>query len=134
MTEKKPNVKLKTISFLGKSITINERYEGDFVRADNHIRTYAPHLLAYINRIDSYNPRYIRFAVIKIWSYHAYGQAIDINPLDFPARISPNSSPYELPVWYQQLILLLKNFGFRSGSDWTNPYDPMHFEIGNRNG
>ncbi len=71
-------------------------------------------------------------------SWHAYGRAIDINPLQNPyqergvilppgARYVPECSgtcgPESLPVQ------LFRAYGFAWGGDWTSLKDYMHFEL-----
>lgn len=127
--EKKPKVNLVKIRFLDHWVWVREKHVSDFNNVYYHVLTYQPHLLQRITRIDSYNPRYIRYSGgIKIWSYHAYGQAFDLNPPEFPMA----TKPYDLPNWFRALAVVFKGHGFRWGGDWTSRFDPMHFEIGSR--
>jgi hypothetical protein len=129
MRSERPKVELETIPFLTKMITVNKAYVGKFLSVHDHIRLNSPYILQFIQRIDSYNPRYIR-GDGKVWSYHAYGQAVDINPSQFPAV--KGRERYELPFWFECLVYIFKFYGFRWGGDWRTIFDPMHFEIGAR--
>jgi hypothetical protein len=84
----------------------------------------------------------------KKWSNHAYGKAIDINPIENPyisrnGHISHKESlKYRKRVHYgfrtpQDKALLLpndlavkifKNYGFRWGGDWIHIKDYQHFD------
>jgi hypothetical protein len=77
-----------------------------------------------------------RFA--KIWSYHAYGIAIDVNPDDNraiqfePGRCPKPWSPEWCRLWPagvpRELVLAFESCGFSWGGWWTGFCDPMHFE------
>lgn len=115
-----------TIPFAGKQITINQRYQPDFAALDVWITIN--NLDQYITRVDSFACRMIS-ATSPTWSYHSFGQAIDINPTQFPAE---TTGRYALPQWYNELLNLARTHGFRCGADWTSYYDPMHIEIGSK--
>lgn len=113
-----------TLQFAGKTITVNRQYAAQFTALDTWIKIN--NMEQYVTRVDSFACRHIRGG--RSWSYHSYGQAIDINPDDFPMR----TERYTLPQWYTTLIDIAKTIGFRSGRDWQSIYDPMHLEIGTR--
>ncbi len=77
----------------------------------------------------------------KKWSKHAYGRAIDINPIENPyiskkGHIShKNSLKYRKRVASHRAVLLnrsqatmiFKKYGFRWGGDWRYTKDYQHF-------
>jgi len=84
----------------------------------------------------------------KKWSNHAYGKAIDINPIENP-YISRNghishkaSQKYRMRVHYGYLtpedkalllpndiaVKIFKKYGFRWGGDWVHIKDYQHFD------
>ncbi|MEE4300460.1 MAG: M15 family metallopeptidase, partial [Pseudomonadales bacterium] len=89
------------------------------------------------------------------WSMHAYGVAIDLNPLENPyisfqadgsARVlPPRSARYAVnrletrvgkarrPGMVEPVVLEFARHGFyRWGGDWNDPIDYQHFEVGSR--
>lgn len=122
-----PKVDIIYTYFCSKKVWINARYKAKFDNASLHITINRPDILQKIVRVDSYNKRRMTFNPL-LWSYHAYGQAIDINPSEFPY----STTQYPLPQWYKDLALIMKSYGFRWGGDWWSVFDPMHFEIGKR--
>lgn len=134
-----PKVILKTVDFFGHKIYINVKYSSNFSRAKQNISVYYPTVIEHINRVDSFNCRYVRgYEKQKIISYHGYGQAIDINPQQFPSiRLKDKqgniiNAKYPLPKWFTDVIFCMNLAGFRCGAHWHRIYDPMHFEIGSR--
>ena len=116
-----------SIKFCDKWITINREFKNKFLELDSWCRING--FCNKINRVDSFVCRYIRGSQDR-WSYHSFGQAIDINPTDFPMVSS--GAKYTLPFWYDTLLDTAKRLGFRVGRDWSRPYDPQHIEIGSR--
>jgi len=91
----------------------------------------------------------------KTWSMHAYGAAIDVNPLQNPfieisqdgnANISPTLSAHyavnrlnarpgkkQRHGMAEEVVDLFARHGFFIwGGDWNNPIDYQHFQIGPR--
>lgn len=89
------------------------------------------------------------------WSMHAYGVAIDVNPMENPyielqadgsARVLPPQSARHAvnrletrvgkasrPGMVEPLVLEFARHGFyRWGGDWDFPIDYQHFEVGSR--
>jgi hypothetical protein len=79
-----------------------------------------------------------------VWSQHAYGRAIDVNPVENPyvwsGGVSPwNGAPYvDRSDWRRGMIhhgdpvwLAFHNRGWEWGGDWTSVKDYQHFS---RNG
>jgi len=78
------------------------------------------------------------------WSLHAYGRAIDINPLvnpyiDAAGDLQPSTAGRYLDRTRDDLGLLhagdaavraFTDRGWRWGGDWRNPIDYQHFERG----
>ncbi|NOZ90108.1 MAG: M15 family metallopeptidase [Epsilonproteobacteria bacterium] len=84
----------------------------------------------------------------KKWSNHAYGKAIDINPIENPyisrrGHISHKKSlkyrkrihyGYKTPsdiatlLSYDKAVLIFKKYGFRWGGDWKYTKDYQHFD------
>ncbi len=84
----------------------------------------------------------------KKWSNHAYGKAIDINPIENPyiskqGHISHKKSlkyrkrihyGYKTPsdiatlLPYDNTVLIFKKYGFRWGGDWKYTKDYQHFD------
>ena len=78
------------------------------------------------------------------WSFHAYGRAVDVNPLINPYRDSSGDLQPKNATRYldrdQQAPGLLRpgdpavaaftDRGWRWGGGWRNPVDYQHFEIG----
>lgn len=115
-----------TLNFAGHTITVNRAYREKFIALATFI-DINPEIRNHVSRVDSFACRTIG-NTSSTWSYHSYGQAIDINPEDFPA----GSNRYTLPNWYTTLLSIARTLGFRAGADWQSYYDPMHLEIGNR--
>jgi hypothetical protein len=82
----------------------------------------------------------------KKWSKHAFGRAIDINPLENPyisrkghishrvslkyrKRVHKNNSPMDRAVLLprDEATLIFKNYGFKWGGDWRYTKDYQHF-------
>lgn len=105
------------------------------------------------NNSSSFNGRAITGG--SSWSLHAYGAAIDINPVQNPfieidadgtARISPiksaryavnrlNQRPGKLPRlgMAEDVVDTFAQFGFFIwGGDWNYPIDYQHFQVGPR--
>lgn len=70
-------------------------------------------------------------------SNHAYGRAIDINPLLNPyiknGVISPHGATYNLSIpgtisSKSKIVVFLKNKGWSWGGDWKDRKDYQHFE------
>lgn len=96
------------------------------------------------NNTSCYNSRYINQT--KTWSLHAYGLAIDINPLQNPVIsqndlseppiIEPDEGRRYLdrndyrPGMVEDIVLLFKASGFCVwGGSWKNPIDYHHFQV-----
>lgn len=134
-----PRIELINFDFFGHNIRINKKFEAYYLSAKLKIYECYPHWIPKIKRMDSYNCRYIRGAEYrKIISYHGYGQAIDINPSDYPSiRLKDKNGnvigqKYDLPLWFREVAGCFTWVGFRWGGNWNSLYDPMHFEIGTR--
>lgn len=91
------------------------------------------------NNTSAYNCRDI--SGTGRWSYHAYGRAIDINPLINPYHdangVQPkNGGPYldrtrsnpGLLHEGDQAVRAFTDCGWTWGGHWTNPIDYQHFE------
>ena len=118
-----------TIPFLDKTITVNRLYMEKFQDLDFWLKLNQ--LQQNVVRVDSFACRLI--GVGGSWSFHSFGQAIDINPVQFPAsNLSQGGTRYTLPSWYNTFLDIARGQGFRVGADWQTYYDPMHIEIGNR--
>jgi|TARA_R110000787_G_scaffold96592_3_gene200041 hypothetical protein len=62
-------------------------------------------------------------------SFHNYGMAIDINAVKLGAWLRMGSSKYS---WENSGIVdIAKEEGLRWGGDFSNFYDPVHFDLGN---
>jgi len=96
-----------------------------------------------IERFGSYNYRHKGNNPRRDLSRHAFGAAFDINPTQNSARRFSN--PDEKPVpwsdeWHQiwpdersvsrGLVEAFESTGFTWGGRWSNPCDPMHFQLG----
>lgn len=79
------------------------------------------------------------------WSEHAYGRALDINPIENPYVLNgrtshPRSRPYldrtrvrpGMAVTGSIAVTALAAEGFRWGGLWTNPIDTQHFSTSGR--
>lgn len=70
-------------------------------------------------------------------SLHAYGLAVDINPLWNPCcgdGIWTPDAPYvpEAPGTIARdswVVRLFEDLGFKWGGDWSEPFDPQHFQM-----
>lgn len=79
----------------------------------------------------------------QAWSYHAYGRAIDLNPLLNPyiggsGAVEPaNAGPYvdrtrtDPGILHagDPAVLVFTDRGWRWGGDWRTPKDYQHFEL-----
>jgi len=115
-----------TVIFCGKPITVNKTYKNKFALLSTMIGITGH--ASKIYRVDSLACRKIS-AGSSTWSYHSFGQAIDINPSDFYAT---SAGRYTLPDWYNNVLDAARSLGFRCGADWTTYFDPMHIEIGSK--
>lgn len=117
------------VKIAGFPAWINADYEIRFKQLADYIRLGL--LAQHIVRVDSFNCRKMRWS--DSWSYHSFGQAIDINPDEFPAVNARIGDParISIPAWYRQIIGYAKSIGFVWGGDWKTVYDPMHLQIGN---
>lgn len=79
------------------------------------------------------------------WSEHAYGRALDINPIENPYVLNgrtshPRSRPYldrtrvrpGMAVTGSIAVTAFAAEGFRWGGLWTNPIDTQHFSTSGR--
>ena len=95
------------------------------------------------NNTSCYNGRFI--SQTQTWSMHAYGLAIDINPLHNPVIFcsDDNNPPLIEPEWgrdyvdrshnrpgmVEDIVSIFKNNGFPIwGGSWRNPIDYHHFQ------
>lgn len=113
-----------SIVIAGHPATVNAAYRDKFELLDFWLGLN--NLDQHITRVDSFACRLIRNG--NSWSYHSYGQAIDINPEDFPM----SQNRYALPQWYQAVLDIARGIGFTCGADWNTIFDPMHLQIGTK--
>lgn len=87
------------------------------------------------NNTSAFNYRTVNGT--KVFSNHAFGRAIDINPVQNPEirgpKISPAGAKYneKLPgtiASHSWLVIEFKKRHWRWGGDWTMPKDYQHFE------
>ena len=96
------------------------------------------------NNTSCYNGRYI--SQTKTWSLHAYGLAIDVNPLQNPVISQDNISALPLiepaegrlyldrndqrPGMVDDIVSLFQDNGFCIwGGSWNSPIDYHHFQV-----
>ena len=115
-----------SFNFCGKIITVNRLYYNQFNALSEAIKSmgYDDNIV----RVDSFNCRKMRG--FGAWSYHSFGQAIDLNPSEF--RMVSLGDKYQIPMWYNLITITAKNLGFRWGGDFSSRFNPMHFEIGSK--
>jgi D-alanyl-D-alanine carboxypeptidase len=93
---------------------------------------------------SAFNCRY-RNGVCCTWSMHAYGKAIDIDPVENPEIWSggvspPNGQPYVNRSVHRRGMVFhgdvvwraFGSVGWRWGGDWTSPIDYQHFSSNGR--
>ena len=93
---------------------------------------------------SAFNCRY-RNGVCCTWSMHAYGKAIDIDPVENPEIWSggvspPNGQPYvnravrrRGMVFHGDVVWrAFRSVGWRWGGDWASPIDYQHFSSNGR--
>lgn len=101
----------------------------------------------YIERMGCFNFRSQRHDSTRPLSYHAFGAAIDINPmnnrawyrtnyLDERRRRGPIPEPFAGDWWAfwpyglpEALVLAFESVGFSWGGRWKTFCDPMHVEL-----
>jgi hypothetical protein len=89
---------------------------------------------------SGFNCRYAVAAGPPSWSVHAYGEAIDVNPVENPylegGQVQPpagapylNRAPYRtgMAVPGGQLVTAFASFGWLWGGRWTSSPDYQHF-------
>lgn len=109
-------------------------------KAEQHLRdalelAESRGVLKEIYRLGCYVHRHQRHDPERPLSYHSYGIAIDINPLDNRAargKITPFSNDWK-KQWpnglSRTLVDCFKQAGWSWGGDWRAFIDPMHFEL-----
>lgn len=114
------------------------RYPIETMRTVDHYPGADDELSMRDNNTSAFNCR----ALGDGWSLHAYGRAIDINPLvnpynDSTGDLQPTTAARYLDRGRDDLGLLhegdaavqaFTNRGWRWGGDWSNPIDYQHFE------
>lgn len=89
------------------------------------------------NNTSAWNYRLIAGSNPPRFSKHAYGRAIDINPLLNPCRSqgvwSPEGARYDPSVLGtitadSPVVELFRSRGWVCGVTWQEPFDPQHFE------
>jgi hypothetical protein len=118
------------------------RYPIEKMRAVEHYPGAADELSMRDNNTSAFNCRSLPGS--DGWSLHAYGRAIDINPLvnpyiDAAGDLQPTTAARYLDRRRNDLGLLhsgdaavraFTSRGWRWGGDWHNPIDYQHFETG----
>jgi hypothetical protein len=116
------------------------RYPIEKIRAVNHYPGADDELSMEDNNTSAFNCRGIPGT--RRWSQHAYGRAIDLNPLLNPyinrtgAFQPKNAAPYldrnrtDPGVLHAEdpVVRLFTDRGWRWGGDWRTPKDYQHFE------
>jgi len=114
------------------------RYPIETMRTVDHYPGADDELSMRDNNTSAFNCR----ALGGGWSLHAYGRAIDINPLvnpyiDSTGDLQPTTAAHYLDRGRDDLGLLhdgdaavqvFTSRGWRWGGDWSNPIDYQHFE------
>ena len=114
------------------------RYPIETMRTVDHYPGADDELSMRDNNTSAFNCR----ALGDGWSLHAYGRAIDINPLvnpyiDSSGDLQPTTAARYLDRGRDDLGLLhdgdaavqaFTSRGWRWGGDWRNPIDYQHFE------
>lgn len=87
------------------------------------------------NNTSAFNYRFIKNT--KVYSYHSYGLAIDINPMQNPnvkrGKILPDKAVYnpEAPGTLKHNSQIVREFikkGWQWGGNWKSSKDYQHFE------
>jgi hypothetical protein len=135
--------RVKSMLFLGKSVTVHYAIMEDLSLVEDRILTLAkrdPQIQSWINginRIEGWNWRNI--ADVQSKSFHAYGAAIDILPKSNNGKETywlwvANKRPDWWNVSYNErmhppaaVIKAFEAYGFIWGGKWLF-YDTMHFE------
>lgn len=116
------------------------RYPIDKMRTVNHYPDAADELSMQDNNTSAFNCRGIPGT--SSWSHHAYGRAIDVNPLLNPfidntgAYEPTNAAPYldrsridpGLLHNGDPAVLVFTDRGWQWGGSWRTPIDYQHFE------
>ena len=116
------------------------RYPIEKMRTVEHYRGAEDELSMRDNNTSAFNCRVLGDG----WSVHAYGRAVDINPLinpyiDASGDLQPITAARYLDRRRDDLGLLhsgdaavwaFTSRGWRWGGDWHNPIDYQHFETG----
>lgn len=121
---------------------LHQRYPIEKMQTVEHYRGADDELSMQDNNTSAFNCRPLPGNTG--WSFHAYGRAIDVNPLINPYRddsgdLQPKTAGRYLDRDQQAPGLLragdpaVRTFtdrGWRWGGAWRNPVDYQHFEIG----
>jgi hypothetical protein len=118
---------LTTVPFLGHQVTVHRKAAAAFRAVDADIR--AAGITYNFYDVQTYCHRYIRgkyYEDRKIWSNHAFGVAVDINPDENPMR-DDGVLQTDIPA---EVIAIFKRHGFRwLGESKSRRKDAMHFEL-----
>jgi hypothetical protein len=156
-------VRLTHLDFSGDrtrgKLVVHRWFAGDFVRVfrklfDVGFRIRKMHLVDRYGADDmrsmkadntsAFNCRY-RNGVCCTWSMHAYGKAIDINPVENPYVGSwgvspPNGAAYVDRTPIRKGMIrhgdavwkAFRRIGWEWGGDWNGPIDYQHFSVNGR--
>lgn len=113
---------LRTINFLGSSVTIHKNFVASAQRIDQRWRARGGDRLYRVTSVGGYSCRNI--AGSSRYSAHAYGLAIDINPAQNPHTFPPRGLVTNMPAEFVNLFIFE---GWGWGGNWSSSKDAMHF-------
>jgi hypothetical protein len=116
---------LTTVDFLGRRVTVHKQAAAAFRAVDADIK--AAGITYRFKRVETYCHRYVRgYEAEELWSLHAFGVAVDINPDENPMR-DDGVLQTDLPP---EVVAIFKRHGFRwLGESSGRRKDAMHFEL-----
>jgi hypothetical protein len=115
---------LATITFLGHRVQVHKGAVAAFQAVDQEMR--ASGITYKFSDVQTYCHRYVRgYEAQRLWSNHAFGIAVDINPATNPMR-DDGVLQTDIPA---AVVEVFERHGFRwLGKSTSRRKDAMHFE------
>jgi hypothetical protein len=110
---------MQTINFMGGNVTLHRSFIASAQRIDQRWRARGGDRFYRVTSVGSYNCR--RATNSTRWSAHAYGLAIDINPVQNPYGSTLITN---MPAEFVNLFIAE---GWGWGGNWRSVKDAMHF-------
>jgi len=113
----------RSVPFLGGSATVHKSFVASLRRIDSKWRAMGAGKYP-VYSVGSYN---CRTTASGKPSFHAYGMALDINPVQNPHTFPPKGLVTDIPPSF---VKLFTDEGWGWGGNWNSSKDAMHFSKG----